>query len=481
MRRAVFSLHDLPAWCALNDVRFRNVKVEEVAGRGYGLVADADLPSGGAGAMLEIPQDLVLSAQAVEDYAKIDQNFRDLLEKAGHQSHRANILLYLLMHMILSSPDFPGVHGVASAWTQYVGLLPTQIPVPTTWSEAERVYLQGTSLESAVSAKLAALTREFDAIKAKSDDLRFWYDNVWAEERVTIHDWVLLDAIYRSRSLELPLSGESMVPCLDIANHSAQATARFEEATQDQVTLVLRDSVGVSKGQEVTIDYGQGKSAAEMLFSYGFIDPDCQARKLVLPLEPMEDDPLAKAKMHVFRAPPTIQVTDGENGVPGWSAPFAYLMCLNEEDGLNFAVVQETDGSQELKLYWQDEDATDRSHGLKTLIEGHELYKIFELRVITVVLERLQQQLEELKIPVNSSKYSGPSREDIVRTATHLRELEQDLLERIVGKLEDQRDELFSDDSVLAYLGSMEATPNDESRPQPTDDADADEEDEDFS
>ncbi|KAK7908185.1 hypothetical protein PG985_015488 [Apiospora marii] len=472
MHRAVFPLHDMPAWCALNDVKFRNVKIEEVEGRGYGLVADADLSSSGADAMLEIPHDLVLSAQAVEDYAKIDQNFRDLFEKAGHQeavqSHRADILLYLLMQMILSSPGFPDIQGVVSPWTQYVGLLPSQIPVPTTWSDAERAHLHGTSLESAVSAKLAALAREFDVIKAKSDDLRFWYDNVWADERVTAHDWVLLDAIYRSRSLELPSSGESMVPCLDLVNHSTQATARFEEVSQEQVTLVLRDGLSISKDQEITIDYGQGKSAAEMLFSYGFIDPNCQAGKLVVPLEPMEDDPLAKAKMHIYGSPPAIQVTDGEDGIPEWSAPFAYLMCLNEEDGLNFAVVQETDGSRELKLYWQDEDATAHVNELGTLIKGHELCKIFELRVVTVVSECLQEQLEKLKTPVNSSKYPGPTREDIVRTATHLREAEKDLLERMVEKLEAQRDDLFSDDGVLAYLESM-AAPKDEDHPDDED------------
>ncbi|KAK6841786.1 hypothetical protein PG990_006222 [Apiospora arundinis] len=478
MRREVFSLQDLPAWCALNNVNFHNVKIEKTEDRGYGLVADADLPPSGANAVLEIPQDLILSAQEVENYAKIDKNFRDLLENAGHQSHRANILLYLLMQMIISSPEFPDIQGAVSPWIQYTGLLPSEIPVPTTWSEAERAYLQGTSLESAVSAKLSALTREFDAIKAKSNDLRFWYDNVWADELVTVHDWVLIDAIYRSRSLELPSSGEAMVPCLDMVNHSARATARFEEVTQDQVTLVLRDGLGVSKGQEITIDYGQGKSAAEMLFSYGFIDPNCQAGKLVLPLEPMEDDPLTKAKMHVFGAPPTIQITDGEDGIPSWSAPFAYLMCLNEEDGLNFAVVQETDGSQQLKLLWQDEDATDRSHNVESLIEGHELYKIFELRVVTVVLEQLQQLLGELEMPVNTRKYPGPTREDIVRTAMHLRAVEQDLLERMIGTLEGQRDQLFSDDSVLAYLGSMEPTPDNEGRPQVAND---DDDDEDFS
>lgn len=229
-----------------------------------------------------------------------------------------------------------------------------------------------------------------------------------------------------------------MVPCLDLVNHSTQATARFEEVSQDQVTLVLRDGLSISKGQEITIDYGQGKSAAEMLFSYGFIDPNCQVGKVVVPLEPMEDDPLGKAKLRIIGSPPAIQVTDGEDGIPEWSSPFAYLMCLNEEDGLNFAMVQETDGTRELRLYWQDEDATARMNELGSLIKGHELCKIFELRVVTVVSECLQEKLGELKTPVNSSKYPGPTRENIVRTATHLREVEEDLLERMVEKLEVQ-------------------------------------------
>lgn len=56
-------------------------------------------------------------------------------------------MLYLLMQMMLASPGFPDIQGVVSPWTQYVGLLPSQIPVPTTWSDAERAHLHGTSLE----------------------------------------------------------------------------------------------------------------------------------------------------------------------------------------------------------------------------------------------------------------------------------------------------------------------------------------------
>lgn len=83
-----------PAWAHLNDVRFRKVTLHEVgSGRGYGLIAETDLGADDArsngdddaAALLSIPMDLVLSAQAVDDYAKVDQKFRQLLEAAGKE------------------------------------------------------------------------------------------------------------------------------------------------------------------------------------------------------------------------------------------------------------------------------------------------------------------------------------------------------------------------------------------------------------
>lgn len=89
MRRGEFSLNALPAWCALNDVSFIDVKVDDVEGRGYGLVADRDLINDEDNVevptLLTVPKDLVLSAEAVEEYAKVDKNFRELYEAAGHQ------------------------------------------------------------------------------------------------------------------------------------------------------------------------------------------------------------------------------------------------------------------------------------------------------------------------------------------------------------------------------------------------------------
>lgn len=89
MRRGSFSLKDLPAWCVLNDVAFVNVKATNIDGRGLGLVAERDLTDeGGNGeipALLTIPRDLVLSAEGVEEYAKENKDFRQLLDTAGHR------------------------------------------------------------------------------------------------------------------------------------------------------------------------------------------------------------------------------------------------------------------------------------------------------------------------------------------------------------------------------------------------------------
>ncbi|UZP35746.1 hypothetical protein NXS19_003562 [Fusarium pseudograminearum] len=154
-----------PAWARFNDVDFINVELCETDGKGIGLVTvtgsdltkipvaegevnDKDLQHGKAEALLRIPHDLVLSASTVEDYAKVDQNFRQLMDSVGHNSTRGNILLYLLAHLVLSGRDASSPRGPASTpWTEYLKFLPRDVPVPTMWSEVERALLQGTSLE----------------------------------------------------------------------------------------------------------------------------------------------------------------------------------------------------------------------------------------------------------------------------------------------------------------------------------------------
>ncbi|KAF4980830.1 hypothetical protein FDECE_17800, partial [Fusarium decemcellulare] len=493
------SIAAFPAWARFNDVEFTNAELQETEGKGIGLVAARDLKAttiqsekdttttttsinaeGGEASsadgkegeraraatgsesgtaiddidrnqtkLIRIPHDLVLSATAIEEYAKVDQNFRQLLDAAGHQavtdmlkSTRKDILLYLLAHLVLPSRSSSSSRGPASTpWTEYLKFLPRHVPVPTMWSEVERALLQGTSLEAALEAKLSALTNEFDELYEKSSGLAFWNSLLWGKETATIQDWILIDAWFRSRCLELPRAGDAMVPGLDMANHSHRPVAYYEENVKDDIVLLLRPGVEMTVGEEVTISYGE-KSPAEMLFSYGFIDPDSAVHELTLPLEALPDDPLGKAKVHMFKAPPTLKLSRSDGKV-SWRSPFAYLMCLNEEDGLEFKVLQAQDGQRELKLFWQEEDVTARAHDFEALIGSHPLCQVFRLRVVAVLHEVVSTQLTHVRPEISHDQLeplrrAGVVREECIRAAETLREIEASVLESATEALEEQ-------------------------------------------
>ncbi|KAJ8126923.1 hypothetical protein O1611_g6716 [Lasiodiplodia mahajangana] len=463
MRRGHFPLADLPAWCMLNNITFAGVSVANTGGHGLGLVAEKRLHDGNDEplALLTIPKELILSAASVEEYAKENKNFRRLLDAAGRQSLRGDILLFLLTQLVLSSPDYSGGLGACTAWTQYFKLLPAHIPVPTMWSGPELSLLKGTSLEPAVSAKLIALEREFRHVRDTTTDLQPWNKLIRIDETIDLKDWILLDAIYRSRSLALPRSGESMVPCLDLVNHSNPATAYFEENAKDEAVLILNRGSSLLEQEEITINYGHDKSAAEMLFSYGFIDSTSPARSIVLPVESMDDDPLAKAKLYVFGSAPSLRIVDSDTGAPRWDAPFIHLMCLNDEDGLRFKILQETDGSQHLRMFWQDIDVTGEAGVMETFIKGHKFCQIFRLRAVTIVLAMVQQQLEALQAEDEEVALVESERSHIHQAALRLRAVEKDLFERILPSLENEKTRLLDDESVTSYLAATNGSQHD--------------------
>lgn len=76
-------LETFPAWTLLHDVNFTKVSLREMEKKGFGLVTRGESLEGDV--LLEIPGELVLSAEAVDDYAKVDQHFKQLLEACGSQ------------------------------------------------------------------------------------------------------------------------------------------------------------------------------------------------------------------------------------------------------------------------------------------------------------------------------------------------------------------------------------------------------------
>lgn len=87
MEREKLPVEAFPTWALLQNITFGDVVLHDVPDKGMGLVAttnlssDADEPI----SVLQIPADVVLSGEAVEEYAKVDQNFKALLEAVGRQ------------------------------------------------------------------------------------------------------------------------------------------------------------------------------------------------------------------------------------------------------------------------------------------------------------------------------------------------------------------------------------------------------------
>ncbi len=162
MSHSRLPIESIPAWLALNDVSFYDLRITSVADRGYGLVTERRLTTAGetfdTPSLVSIPHELILSAETVAQYAKEDRNFRLLLDAVGEQaredgvqkwhSTRIKVMLFLLVQLVHGSGSGPGreLAGVSTPWTEYVKFLPRPLHLPTLWSEAERDHLRGTSL-----------------------------------------------------------------------------------------------------------------------------------------------------------------------------------------------------------------------------------------------------------------------------------------------------------------------------------------------
>lgn len=293
-----------------------------------------------------------------------------------------------------------------------------------------------------MSAKLAALLREFEMLREQTATIPWCQKCWWDDEDLGFGELVLADAWYRSRCLEIPNTGigESMIPCVDMVNHSSQPNAYYEYASSSGVSLLLRPGMMVTADSEITISYGNSKSEAEMLFSYGFIDEDnTNNNGLVLTLEPLPDDPLGKAKAAAFAGPRVARISVDEDRIQ-LESPFLYFMLLNEEDGLDFRVLQQTDGSRShLKVFWQDIDVTDATETFESLTRGHPLSDVFRLRAIAFLQDRIRQQLERLYESDDAvQSLAGAVDLDRRSNAIFLRRIETTILEKAFSAVDMQ-------------------------------------------
>ncbi|EEQ91744.1 SET domain-containing protein [Blastomyces dermatitidis ER-3] len=483
MRRENPPIDALAAWARLNSVQFHGVEVTQLqteAGvdKGCSVVAtakksapefDPETPAEPE-ILMTIPSDLVLSLELVETCAKADRRLKEILDAMGEfaRTARGAILIFLLVHISYSDPDLSSREHIkiSNAWTEYIKFLPASYSLPTWYTIEERELLHGTSLELALDLKLASLEKEFEQLREATMDIPWCSRDWWNEDtgRLAFEDWKLVDAMYRSRALEFPGKGHSMVPCVDMANHTSgiQTGALYETDANGNAVLQLGWGQSLDVGDEVTITYGDEKGAAEMIFSYGFIESNLtNAHQLFLDLDIPASDPLAPAKKAVcdvapgFRLfiPPGSDTTD-------WESSFVWWCCVNEEDGLEFRVIQSNQGERELKVSWKGSSLSS-SGSLLDHLKMKPMWEVFQLRAVVTIQDRMESQLLQLhardEYVQQWLEYVDEKviRRSVWQTTLKLRELEGELLEAGLRDIEAKKLQLLDTEPVKAYLATQ--------------------------
>lgn len=135
-----------------------------------------------------------------------------------------------------------------------------------------------------------------------------------------------------------------------------------------------------------------------MIFSYGFLEQEVKdARQLFLELDIPDDDPLKPAKKAICDEAPGVRLfTVPGSSTVDWESPFVWWACVNEEDGLEFRVLQSNDGERELKVFWKEKDIAS-SQQLLDAIREDAMWEIVQLRANLMIQGRVEMQLSLLQ------------------------------------------------------------------------------------
>lgn len=176
-----------------------------------------------------------------------------------------------------------------------------------------------------------------------------------------------------------------------------------------------------------------------MIFSYGFLEEDVDnARDILLGLDIPDDDPLKPAKKAISTSAPGVRLIDSSQTGLHWKSDFVWLICINEEDGLDFRVAQTVDGGRELQALFQDQPLTDTS-SLQSLLEESPMWEVYHLRAVSVIQDRVGEQLQTLMdTEPNAQSDEGHGGSSARHLALRLRKLETDMLERFYDYLENE-------------------------------------------
>ncbi|KAK1001484.1 hypothetical protein LTR54_008380 [Friedmanniomyces endolithicus] len=395
-------------WAKLNDIAFSLVLPGVSMGKGGALLASNELNSnhGTPQALITVPRPLILSLERVNEHAKVDKDFREVLESLGEfgRSQRG----------VITASDFYSGHGGISTYAD---------------GGRRRREAQSSPFCLSKSPCLVHICPNVRHVPLSRLGLP-WY-------------WPLHGTVYRPRQPRRRSSYYS------------------HEDGDGNAILLLRDGKSVAKGDEVTITYGDEKGACEMMFSYGFLEPERQsAETLFLSLGIPDDDPYRGAKMNFADCAPGVKLIDAGDGDIDWKGDFVWLLCVSEEDGLHFDLARTVDGEEEVHAFFGDHELMGGAQELHAVLGKTEMWDVYRLRAATILQQRVFEQMQILygtqeEVEATMHGEGTDVRDRCYEQAMQLRKLEMELLNRAYEDFELQTERFADSEVVLQYLARV--------------------------
>ena len=200
--------------------------------------------------------------------------------------------------------------------------------------------------------------------------------------------------------MELPNTGTSMVPVIDLANHSSRSNVQYDVYANGDVCLKLKAGAVIEEGEELFLSYGDEKSASEMLFSYGFVEKTTLFEFLIghipqsvkMPAMVPNQDAKLMCWCKGFGIP--MMTIGGKKGNLELECPFVYFLLLEEKDGMEMNVIEGDAETHDFRALWQGMDITDKLDKLEIILKRNPLKEIFDIRAMFIYHALINHQME---------------------------------------------------------------------------------------
>ncbi|KAJ1504502.1 hypothetical protein HMI55_001982 [Coelomomyces lativittatus] len=173
----------------------------------------------------------------------------------------------------------------------YFKTLPTRSTLysPMFYSASEFELLKGTAIPFMVDAKYHVLSNEFQALWSSFKDIfeHQFGKGQFIDSTVDLNDYAWLDTIFWSRVIELPHGPLCMVPLMDMANHSSEASNLYWKYCNHTTSLewFFKKPSSSMVHQDgicpLLLKYATRPHNESLFFVHGFCDPSYLFKKTI--------------------------------------------------------------------------------------------------------------------------------------------------------------------------------------------------------